>query len=246
MHAAIEANLFAYPLFHAWSRAECHDGSDLLWTLSDIPQPLFNSVLRARLTESDADAAIEAVLERCSARKVPALWWTGPSTTPADLPQRLLAHGFVHAGDNPGMARSLRITVNDEREERGMVTIQRVRDLHDLRLWNAVPGGIEARFDFYAETMNAMRHYIAFVDGTPAGTSTLFPGAGAAGIYNVYTQPQLRRRGIGEALTAVALDDARELGLDLAVLQASAMSEGLYRRMGFVESCTIGHYVYFT
>jgi ribosomal protein S18 acetylase RimI-like enzyme len=245
VHAAIEANLFAYPLFHAWSRAVCHDGPDLLWTLSDIPQPLFNSVLRARLTEDDADPAIEAVIARCRARRVPVLWWTGPSTTPADLPERLLAHGFVHAGDNPGMARSLPAAVNGEGDRRG-VTVRRVRDLDDLRVWNAVPGGIEARFDFYAETMNAMRHFIAFVHGTPAGTATLFPGAGAAGIYNVFTQPELRRRGIGEALTAAALDDARELGLDLAVLQASALSASLYRRMGFVESCTIGHYVYFT
>ena len=240
MQDAIEANLFSFPLFHRWSRTvDAYDGPDLLWTLTDVPHPLFNSVLRARL--EDVDAAVDAVI----APGMPRLWWVDA----AEVGERLLERGFVFAGENVGMARRVvprrregteSPAAGDPALKRGMT---RVSDA-ELRIWNSVPNGSEERYQFYAETQHLFRHYVAFVDGVPAGTASLFPSEGVAGIYNVYTRPEFRRRGIGEALTRAALDDARELGLDVAVLQASPMSASLYRRMGFVGYCSFGHYVW--
>ena len=50
MAQAVEANLFAFFQHVArWPRVELHDEADCCWTLSDLPFPLFNSVMRARL-----------------------------------------------------------------------------------------------------------------------------------------------------------------------------------------------------
>lgn len=92
---AIEGDLFAlFSMLQGWPQIEVHDEPDYLWTISDIPFPLFNSVLRANLSPSRVDVAIEVAVDRCRSRHVPMLWWTGPATQPPDLDVRLAAKGF--------------------------------------------------------------------------------------------------------------------------------------------------------
>ncbi|HEX4992439.1 MAG TPA: GNAT family N-acetyltransferase [Rubrobacteraceae bacterium] len=74
------------------------------------------------------------------------------------------------------------------------------------------------------------RHYLGRLGGEPVATSTLFLGAGVAGIYFVSTVEEARRRGIGAATTLAPLREAREMGYPV------------YRRLGFEEYCRIGLY----
>jgi len=236
---AIENNVYAYPLFHAWSRAEGYDGPDLLWALSDIPDARYNSVGRSNLRDDEADDAIEAAIARARAKNVSLMWWVGPSSRPADLGRRLVAHDFTHTADRPGMAAQL----EPRQAHSPAVVIERVRDREMLRVWNDVPGLGEERYAFYAEHPDSFHHYIGHVDGAPVATASLFFGGGAAGIYNIHTKPEWRGRGIGGSLTIAAMNDARELGYPYAVLLANLKSAVLYARLGFVEHCRVGIYV---
>src|SRR5262245_12734743 len=93
---AVEANLFAFFQHLAiWPRVTVHDETEGFWTISDLPFPLFNSITRAAVSDDRAPALIDARMHACSSRNVPMLWWTGPSTTPADLGSRLLDRGFL-------------------------------------------------------------------------------------------------------------------------------------------------------
>ena len=253
---AIEANLFAFlPLWRRWPAAEIHDGPDLLWSLTGLPIPLFNSVMRARLAPAEADAAIAAVVARGRSRDVPLLWWTGPSSRPADLGERLKAGGFVHVEDVPGMAADLRDLPGDLPPTPGLV-VERVTDAKTLRHWcTAMCAGYEmlAAFgDTYYDCVISLglgpqatvRHYLSRLDGEPVASATLLPAAGVAGIYDVATVPAARRRGIGAAMTVQALRDAREDGYRFAVLHSSAAGLPLYRRLGFSEYCSFGQFIW--
>ena len=253
---AVEANLFAF--FHhlaSWPRVELHDDPDCRWTLSDLPFPLFNSVMRARVPDDRAEALIESRLAACRSRNVPMLWWTGPSSLPADLPARLDRHGFL-LEPAFGMAADLAVAPPPPPSTEPGVAIEPVEDASGMAVWSrvlcdsfgapqrfgeafsdlAVAIGLDARSPF--------RHFLARVNGQPAATCSLFLGAGVAGIYDVATAPLRRRRGIGSLLTWTVMNEARARGCRMAILHSSTSGLGMYRQLGFRDVCAIGQHVW--
>ncbi len=88
----------------------------------------------------------------------------------------------------------------------------------------------------------AIHYYLCTLNDRPVATSLLYLGGGVAGIYNVATLPDVRRQGIGRALTVAPLLYARTQGYRIGVLQSSPMGLNLYRRLGFREYCTFQAY----
>ena len=259
---AVEANLFAFfQQLAGWRRIAVHDDADCFWTSSDLPFPLFNSVMRARASTDHVDALIDARIAACTARHVPMLWWTGPSTEPAGFGERLASRGFLFA-PAPGMAGDLTQASGEgpasagPRPPDGSITIERVHDAETLRSWSAVLcdsfGAPQPFGDAFAELAMAIglgdrspfRHWLARVNDRPAATCSMFLGAGVAGIYDVATLPEQRRRGIARAITRAAMQDARVLGYRMAILHSSTLGAGVYRSLGFRDVCHIGQYVW--
>ena len=60
-----------------------------------------------------------------------------------------------------------------------------------------------------------------------------------AGIYDVATRPEYRRRGFGSALFKHLVNEAKQAKYESAVLVASAEGAGIYERAGFQKDCVV-------
>lgn len=252
--SAIEENLFAAfaSFFRRWPRAEVHEDAEMLWTMTDIPYPLFNSILHARLVPERIDASIQSIITRAESRNIPLLWWTGPATRPADLGSHLERHGFVSDGQAPGMAVDL-TNLNENPPMPSGLTVQQVTDDKTMKQWCQVMAAGFGMPDFAASAFyDFMCHidpdtiltYLGWLNGQPVATSLAMLAAGVAGIYNVATIPEARRKGIGAIMTLAPLRNARDRKYKVGILQSSKLGVGVYRSLGFQEYCKIGHYAW--
>lgn len=256
MAAAIEANVNeVFSLFGSAPITEVHEDPDLRWCITPgVPFPLFNHVYQTNLPEEGLDDRIREVLQNYAAHQVPVMWSVGPFSSPADLGSHLEAYGLAHTDDTPGMAVDLQALNEDIPWPAGLV-VEQVSDPETLKQYIEV-----ARIGFempefvtepFFEVLTAVslteesswRNYVGRLDGEIVATSSLATTAGVAGIYNVATLPEARRKGLGAVMTLAALRDAQDLGYRIGVLQSSAMGFNVYRRLGFEQYSNYSIYV---
>lgn len=208
------------------------------------PISLFNGVALTRFAAESLDTQIEAALTPFKERGLPMLWWIGPSSRPANLGERLAAHGLAATGGMPGMALDLSALAQPDALPSALTVISATTE-QALEEWSHVAGrgfGIPSSLHPMLREM-ALRqtsrpdpqwvYYLGRLDGRPVATSALFLSAGVAGIYCVATIPEARRRGIGAHLTYAVLSHAREQGYGVSILQPSQMGLHIYEELGF-------------
>jgi ribosomal protein S18 acetylase RimI-like enzyme len=253
----IEENLYEYvKLYGVLDDAELYDAADMLRLRTpSVPNPFFNSILRARLPLLDIDAQLDAILAPYFEALLPVMWWVGSTTQPEDLGQRLRSRGF-YLEQMPGMAVHL-AKLPAQTQTPPSFYMERVQNEALLRVWikvNATPYDFldyinDAFFTCYCQQgfddRAALRHYVGWLDDTPVACSTLFLGAGVAGIYSVATLPEARRQGIGSAMTLYPLLEAQAEGFQIGVLSATRMGVSIYEKMGFQAYCKTNMYVYY-
>lgn len=229
-----------------------HDTPSLAWGLSDAFDACMSGVTRTALESGDdVDAAIELVLAEAKARSEPVSWNLLPgSHSPSNLADRLLAHGFMHDGDDPAMAIDLALLPEQPAIPEG-VRIVEMLDETQLAGWVSAwsrafcygPRAQQRRAAWRRGlgfgTDRPMRSFTAWLGENPVGTSELFLGAGVAAVVWVGTAPEARGRGIASAMVQTALIEARRLGYAIGALTASDAGYPVYLRLGFRDMCRI-------
>jgi ribosomal protein S18 acetylase RimI-like enzyme len=260
--SAVEGNLQA--LFRAMTSlpgSEIVERDDLCYHLAVPTNPMFKGVWGTRLSPESVEATIDETIAWFEERGAPLFfWWTGPSTAPEDLGERLLSRGLMSmeaqqeqlapgyhstAVGAPGMVADLD-RMNEKALEQvpaGFV-IEEISDEVGLAAFRSVLiagyGIPEVMANGWVEAATLAgigktpwRMYLGRLDGEPVATNMLFNGGGVASVYGVAVVPSARNRGFGSAISLKPLLDAREEGYRHAVLFATEEGKGTYARIGF-------------
>jgi GNAT superfamily N-acetyltransferase len=226
------------PIVERFDGARLERGDGFVRWTSDVALPVFNGVI-TDLERPVTDDWVDEMLTPFDRPRVPLLW--ADVRDLSGLGSALQARGFEVA--RPA-AMAVELEALPALELTDGVSIREVdadpEALHTATtismLTNGFPEHSAApmlRAVARVSERDAIRNFLLEVDGAPAAASTLVLAAGVAGLYNVGTLETFRGRGFGRAISIAAMAAGREAGMRFGVLQASAMGEPVYRRIGF-------------
>lgn len=210
-------------------------------------------VFMANFNELSASENIMHVISRIKELNIPVLWFVTPMSRPKNLENLLKNYGFQYQNRWKAMAINLKTVPNRFNIPKGM-KIKEVLNLEELKTWTDV---LVKSFEFpiFSKSykkyfINAglknldFHYYLGFFNGTPVASSILYKGDGAGGIFYIGTLHEARGKGIAKTMVYHLLNEAKNKGYAISVLQASEMGYPLYKKIGFKEYYTTNIYRY--
>jgi len=186
------------------------------------PTVFKNSVVYTKLGEAAADAAIEATIGEYLEHGLPFRWIVAPSSRPADLRERLLAHGLRHAETTVGMLADPALELAPSPGVEVLpLTAERFEDWLRVQAdaWSVPPAGIAYLRASEAEFLSGRdAQVVAYLDGEPVGTACTQHHDDFAHLAGGAVRRDARRRGVYRAMLARRLALLREAGVDVVTV----------------------------
>jgi hypothetical protein len=213
--------------------------------------PQFNVVQRFRLSSGAVEPAVREIRQALAVRgKSHSIWEIGPSSTPDDLIDRLLALDLRRYEEDPicaGMVLShaLEPVQSDIAIER-VETVEGYVRAFEL-MWEVFGQRREtsaerrARAEIELEQHRAGRttHYLGFLQGEPVTCAKALFTPEAVVLAGGATLPSARGKGAYRATLAARYEDAVARGTPMLVVQAGPLSRPILASVGFETVCEI-------
>jgi ribosomal protein S18 acetylase RimI-like enzyme len=213
---------------------------------SGFTSDTFNTAFGGDISELVAQAVKQYYRDIAS----PMAWWLGPSSLTSQHQAILESCGFTLSERHVGMTCQLHNHDYVDLDLPHGFSIKCCVSVDDYYAFGAVLSSIFDPIDesvkaFYQKIGDSSRsacqemvYYIGYHEGIPVTTGALFL-TDVAGIYDVATRPEYRRRGFGSALFRHLVNEAKQAKYESAVLVASAEGAGIYERTGFQKDCVV-------
>ena len=218
------------------------------------PAPGMNFIGYSRLDREELDEVITEQIAHFSKFDQPFSWEVYEHDLPAELPERLAAHGFA-LDDDPDAVLVLdtaeappaliQMVVTDVRR------LSRPEQLDDVtgveeQVWGGDFGWLKKRLSPHMAIPGYLSVYAAYADDQPVCTGWIYfnPGSSFASIYGGATAEGYRKRGFYSAVAAVRVQEAIRRGYRFITVGASQMSRPILERLGFRLLTIERDYVY--
>lgn len=203
------------------------------------------TVIYSKLDEATADAAIRAEIAYFRKLKIAddLEWKLFDYDTPADLKERLVAHGFepqdpdaVLILDMEAVPPALLQPVTHD--------VQRITDAAGLAHVKAILETVwDEAYDWLIPSLgrtlrekpDELSVYVAYVEGVPASAGWIDYHADNpfAGLWGGATVPEYRKRGLYTALVSTRVQEAKARGVRYLTIDASPSSRAVLEKYGF-------------
>jgi len=206
-----------------------------------------NAVVMCREEESRIDERIRRTIDHYAQRGLSFRWQMLPSNRPADLTDRLLAHGFKHDSVMRGM-----VLFGDAKlpppAPKVRVDPLTPADIDTMIAILADGGGppnrpdpdlVRAEFSrTIARTDGLVCHFIARYDGEPAGACTLGVVSRSGLLLGAVVLKTHQRRGIYREMIRARMAVLRDLGRTVVTVHCNPdTSAPICARIGFQHAC---------
>lgn len=217
-------------------------GDGVFYYVSGINYAVWNGVMQDTAAVP-TDAEIDKAIAYFGSRKLPFMWWSEC--------KRLEEKGFVFGGNLMGIAADISGGVPNYESSVEVKVISSDEDMKIFSQMIADGFAIDALQEFQALASAVMKsgeniHFMAYVEGKPVGVISLAISPGAAGIWNMVTLPEYRKKGVGSSLVHAAMVEAKKRNFQavMAILMPKGMALGVFTKFGFKEMCQFPFYVY--
>jgi hypothetical protein len=211
---------------------------------TDIKDDTFNIVTNTHFSTKNANKKIDEIIKLLKKKKLPFSWWIGPFDTPSNLKELLISKKFIFKENDYGMYLNLK----NYSPQKCFLKVKQVSNKKELKLFDEIhvkSGGNKNAFEtiFKKIPQNAykgnkpFRMYLSYKNDKPVTTGVLVLHAGVAGIYYIVTDPKERRKGFASNMMKFLLNEAKNLKMEIVVLQASESGKKVYEKMGFKKCC---------
>jgi hypothetical protein len=252
----IEKNLFEQIRFYGTSyRARLIDNDKIMKFISRIPLSFFNCVVFYNLDPKNLKKQIKDFIKYGRSKKTSLLWLVGPSSRPHNTGALLEENSFKYDDHMISMAIEIPDLKSDLKYVDGF-EMELVDNRKKLKKWvhTCLKGFDENDKNFlsiykferslgYSRNLPWVR-FTGLVNGEAVATSAVFMGSEAAGLDNITTTPDWRKKGVGASMVVQTLKFSQSLGYNIGVLQASDMGFNLYHKLGFKKYYEFREYIW--